>query len=213
MEQIYHISGTHDEIQFILEKEFDLSAEAARIAAAMLIVDQNKEQDQVQLEEDTFWHLNREKSEYQSHIFSTRYTISFSKAMLEVFDELLVPGILAVCGFEKFAAFSEVMYCIKAFVKNFRRIKDSECCVYFQTLQYLKTHNNRWFSVDQATPCLEEDAVCVHLDRKWECRFRSGERKENCNICNSDVKDILDTFCADSVMEKNEDGTLYQYKI
>lgn len=212
MEQRFNISGTHDELQSILETEFNLSAETARVATAIFVYEQNQEQNQTQLEEDTLWFLNGKQPEYQGNIFSTRYTISFSKAMLDVLDELLVPGILAICGAVEFAALSEVLYCIKALVKNLRRVKDNECCVYFQALQYLKTHSGRWFSVEQVAPHIGNDATCINLDKKWNCRFRCGENNEHCNIQLSDVKNILDTFCADSVMELNEEKTLYKFK-
>lgn len=212
MEQKFNISGTPEELQLILEKEFELSAETASVAAAVFVFEQNQEQDHEQLEEDTLWFLNDRKAEYQSHIFSIRYTISFSKAMLDVLDELLVPGILVLCGAGELAILSEILYSIKALMKNLRRVKENECCVYFQTLQYLKTHSSRWFSVDQVTPCIGDEAVCVNLDKKWKCKFRCHEDSEKCNIQLKDVKDILNTFCNDAVMESNEMGTLYKYK-
>lgn len=213
MEQKFNISGTPEELQLILEKEFALSAEKARVAAAVLVYEQNQEQNQEQLEADTLWFLKSSQPEYQSHIFSTRYTISFSKAMLDVLDELLVPGILALCGAGEFAVLGEILYSIKALVKNLRRVNDDECCVYFQTLQYLKTHSSRWFTVNQVTPPIGENATCINLDRKWKCKFRSHEDNEKCQIQSSDVKEILDTFCNDVVMECNEAGTLYKFKL
>jgi hypothetical protein len=213
MEQRFNISGTPEELQLILEKEFGLSSETSRVATAVLVYDQNQEQNQPQLEKDTLWFLNSGQDNYQCHIFSTRYTISFTKSMLDVLDEILVPAVLALCGAVEFAALSEVLSCLKALVKNLRRVKDNECCVYFQALQYLKTHSNKWFSVEQVTPPLGDGAVCINLDKNWKCKFRCGENRDKCKIQASDVKNILDTFCTDAVMEPNETGTLYKFKI
>ena len=213
MEQRYNISGTHEELQLILEKEFGLSAEAARAAAIVFVYGQNQEQNREQMKEDTLWFLDGRKEEYQSSIFSTRYTICFSKAMLDVFDEILVPAVLAFCGGQEFAAVAEIFYCIKALAKNLRRIKDDECCVYFRTIQYLKNHPGPWFSAEQVMPCMDSEAVCINLDKNWQCKFRCGECRENCSIRLKDVKDILDSFCRDNVMESNEDTTLYRMKI
>lgn len=69
MEQRFNISGTHEELKAILEKEFNLSDEAARIATTVFVYEQNQEQKQDQLEEETLWFLNDSKNEYQSHFF------------------------------------------------------------------------------------------------------------------------------------------------
>lgn len=213
MEQRFNISGTHEELKAILEKEFNLSDEAARIATTVFVYEQNQEQKQDQLEEETLWFLNDSKNEYQSHFFSTRYSISFTKAMLDVFDELLIPGVLAACGVEEFAVLSEVLSCIKALKNNVRRIKDNECCVYFQAIDYLKSHSDKWFSAQQVMPITNGGGTCVNLDKNWKCMFRCGEHTEECNIQLDDVRKILDTFCKDDVMEPNDDETLYKFKI
>lgn len=211
MEQKFHLSGTRDELQTILEKEFKLSSDAARIAVATFIYEQDQGGDSTQSMEDTLWFLDAKEERYQSHIFSTRYTISFSQAMLDVLDDLTVPIILVVCGAGEWAVLERVLQAIKALVKNARRIKDNECCVYFQILQYLKKHSSKWFSVENATPKSGNEPVCFHLDKKWQCKFRPDG--QNCNIQPDDVKDILKKFCDDNVMEPNEERTLYKFKI
>lgn len=210
MEQKFNIAGTPDELQFVLEREFKLSEETARVAVAVMIYEQNQEQNKEELEEDTFWYLNSEKEEYQSHIFSTRYTISFTQAMLDVLDELLVPGILALCGATEFVTLSEVLVCIKSLIKNVRRIKDNECCIYFQALKYLKNHSNCWFSIEDVIPDIGTEEVCINLDKNWKCKFKCDE---SCTIQKKDVKDILNVFCNDAVMEPNENKTLYKFKV
>ena len=152
MEQKFNISGSHDELQTILEKEFKLSPDAARVAVAIFVYGQNEEQDHTPLMEDTLWYLNGKQDEYQSHIFSTRYTISFTQAMIDVLDALVVPGFFALCGAGELTALSVVLYSVKALAKNLRRVKDNECCVYFQALQYLQSHSNQWFAVGDIFP-------------------------------------------------------------
>lgn len=213
MEQRYNISGTHEDLQLILEREFNLTNDAARIATAVFVYAQNLEQSQVQLKEDTLWFLDNGQADYQSPIASTRYTISFTKSMLDVLDEISVPIFLAFCGGGEFAALSELLLCLKALIKNLRRIKENECCVYYNALYYLKTHPNRWFSVDNILPQIGEEATCVNLDKNWKCKFRHGDHNEKCKIDLQSAKEILDTFCIDNVMEKNENGTLYRFKI
>lgn len=211
MEQKINLSGTHDELQTILEKEFKLNSDAARVAVTTLIYEQNQGGNNTQLMEDTLWFLNAKEDEYQSHIFSTRYTISFSQAMLDVLDELIVPIVLLVCGAGELAALEGVLVSIKALVKNLRRVEDNECCVYFHTLQYLRKHSSKWFSVDDVTPEIGNEPICINLDKKWECKFRCNG--QDCNIQPNDVKDILVKFCDDNVMEMNEERTLYKFKI
>ena len=213
VEQKYIISGTPEELQLILKKEFSLSDEKARVAAAVFVYEQNQEQNQEQLEEDALWFLNGSQPQYQSRIFSTRYTISFTKTMLDVIDELLVPGVLALCGIGEFAVLSEILYCIKALVKNTRRIKDNECCVYFNILQNLKMNSGQWFTLEQAMPNIGETLECVNLDKNWKCPFKLHENNEKCQIQLSDVKNILSTFCNDGIMKCNDNGTLYKFKI
>ncbi len=211
MEQKFNLSGTHEELQTILEKEFKLSSDAARVAVATFIYEQNQGGDYTQLMEETLWFLNAKEEEYQSHILSTRYTISFSQAMLDVLDDLIVPIVLVVCGAGELAALDGVLYSIKSLVKNLRRIEDNECCVYFQILQYLRKHTSKWFSVEDVTPEIGNESICSNLDKKWQCKFRRNG--ENCNIQSNDVKDILGKFCDDNVMEMNEERTLYKFKI
>ena len=93
-----------------------------------------------------------------------------------------------------------------------RHIKNDECCIYYQTLKYLKTHKSQWFSEEEIMPDLGEEKICIHLDKKWGCKFRCGNVCENCNIYIEDVKEVLDTFCQDAVMVKNNEGTKYRYK-
>lgn len=212
MEQIYNISGTYDELKVILEKEFSLSSETARLAAMMLVLEQSQEQEKGQLEEETLWFLNDRKPEYQGHIFSTRYTISFSQTVLDILDDLAIPGILALAGKEELTVISSFFYVIKSFLKNIRHIKNDECCIYYQTLKYLKTHKSQWFSEEEIMPDLGEEKICIHLDKKWECKFRCGDVCENCNLHVEDVKEVLDTFCRDAVMVMNDKGTKYRYK-
>lgn len=211
MEQKFNLSGTQDELQTILEKEFKLSSDVARVAVATFIYEQNQGGDNTQLMEETLWFLNAKEDEYKSHIFSTRYTISFSQAMLDVLDDLIVPIVLVVCGAGEFAALDGVLHSIKALVKNLRRVKDNECCVYFQILQYLRKHSSKWFSVEDVTPKIGNESICFNLDKKWQCKFRCNG--QNCNIQSNNVKDILGKFCDDNVMEMNEERTLYKFKL
>lgn len=212
MERIYNISGTYDELQVILEKEFSLSSETAKVTAMVLVLEQRQEQETEQLEEDTLWFLNDRKVEYQSHIFSTRYTISFSQTVLDILDDLSVPGILALVGKEELTVISSFLYVIKSFLKNVRHIEDTECCIYYQTLKYLKAHKSQWFSEKEIMPDLDKEQICIHLDKDWKCEFRCGDTCERCNIQIEDVKKMLDNFCKDSVMEPNNEGTKYRYR-
>lgn len=77
MEQRFNISGTYEDLKEILKKEFNLSDEAARIAAAVFVYEQNQEQKQDQLEEETLWFLNGDRDEYQSRFFQrdTQYVL------------------------------------------------------------------------------------------------------------------------------------------
>lgn len=211
MEQIFNLSGSYDELQTILENEFKLSSDAARVAVSTFIYAQNQSEDHTRLMEDTPWFLDANQDGYQSHIFSTRYTISFSQAMLDVVDDLVVPIVLAVCDAGELAALEGVLCSVKALVKNVRRIKDNECCVYFQILQYLRKHSAKWFSVEHVIPDIGNECICINLDKEWRCKFRCNE--QHCNIQSEDVKDILQKFCDDNVMEMNEERTLYKFKI
>lgn len=214
MEQKFNISGTLEELEIILKKEFKLSDDAAHIATAVFAFEQNQDKNQDQFEEDALYFLNGGKCDYQSSFFSARYSISFTKAMLGVFDELLIQGVLVACGKEDFCVPSVVLCCIIALKNNVRRIKDNECCVYFNAIDYVKKHSDRWFSVQQVMPNTGDDNICVNLDKDWKCKFKCGERKEECGIQEDAVRKILDTFCADDVLEPNGDAlALYKFKI
>lgn len=213
MEQTYNISGTYDELKYILEKEFTLTSDTAKLAAMVFVFEQNQSGEKEQLEEGALWFLNDRQPEYQSHIFSTRYTISFSGTMLDILDDLAISGILMLVGEEKLNVISGLLCVIKSLLKNVRYIKDNECCIYYQTLKYLKTHKSQWFSEDEIMPDFGNDKICIHLDKKWECHFRCKDSGVNCNLCIGDVKKVLDTFCDDSVMVMNYERTKYRYKI
>lgn len=90
-------------------------------------------------------------------------------------------------GGDKLTA-SAVLSCLLAIYQSGTRIKDNECCVYYQALQWKATHpTQEYFSVDELLPNGNE-GVCLYLDRirdsQWKCDWCHGD------CCTADKDDF-----------------------
>ena len=203
MEQLFIVTGTHQELQDILVKEFKLSEDSAKLASMAFVYEQNQRIYDDRVNQETLWYLDSSPETYNASIFETRYTISFTQVGLDIIQSLSSPLILALCGQEEISVVSMIISCVVALIKNCRKIKENECCVYYEALNYVKTHPKQWMKVEDVLPQIQEDSCCIKTKKNWTCEY---ENDGQCTIDNDIVKNILDSFCDSKIMKKNDRG-------
>lgn len=213
MEKRFTVEGTYEDIQNILQDEFDMTEETAQIAANILVLGQNHSLEPSVEEQKELWNLNSSGRSYETPLFKIRYTINFTQAGLDALDDIILSIIIEIASKNTLLPFDAVVRGVYAVFKNCYHVKKEECCVYFQVLNYMKKHSAKWISPDCAMPPLSEDRVCVNLDKKWDCPFRCGENNEKCSITLEKVVRILQNFCKNKVMVPSVDDSLYAFKL
>ena len=95
MEQEYRLTGTLPELQNLLQKEFKMSPQSAKLAACLLILEQRPE-DETEENQSALWFL-REHDQYATAILQTRYSISLTEARKNII-ELLIFQFAGICS-------------------------------------------------------------------------------------------------------------------
>lgn len=202
MQQQYKITGTPNELRKLLVSEFSIEEKCADFFVAILLMEQqNNSTLYTDTAEDTaLWYLHRATEPFQSPIFKTRYSISFTELKKSLAEQFFLQFGAILDGGDKLTA-SAVLSCLLAIYRSSTRIKDHECCVYYQALRWKATHpTQEYFSVDELMPNSNE-GVCLYLDRirdgKWSCDWC---RQECCTVSK-------DNFCR--VLEELEDRKVF----
>lgn len=192
MEHIYHLNGSLLELQELLQEQFDMEEDVAKIAVCLLIKEQQAV-NEFNESEAALWYLEK-REHYAAPIFKTRCSISLTDAGKALLEQLIVQfGGWLVDG--DTLAFSTILNCLVAVYRAGTYIKAEECCVYYQALGWKATHASlEYFKVDDILPHVDEG--CTHLDYiqegKWKCWFCQGE---NCAARSDSFRAILDGLC------------------
>lgn len=85
-------------------------------------------------EDTALWYLHKATEPFQSPIFKTRYSISFTELKKSLAEQFFLQFGAILDGGDKLTA-SAVLSCLLAIYRSSTRIKDHECCVYYQALR------------------------------------------------------------------------------
>lgn len=199
MEHVYHLNGTPLDLQEILQSQFSMDEEAAKFSVCLLLSEQQQTLNEISDFDTELWYM-RKQERYTTPVLNSRFSISLTDVKRNLLDQLAIQfaGIL-IDGDS--LAFSAIVGCLLAVYRSGTYIKDEECCVYYQALEWKKTHvSQEYFRIQDIFPhCIE--AVCCHLDRirdgKWKCDFCHEEK------CGADIdpyRRILEGLCQRNVL-------------
>lgn len=203
MERIYHLTGTFSELQELLQSEFDMKKDDARFSVCLLLMEQQPTVEALDEEMAALWYLNKQES-FTAPIFKLRFSISLTDMKKALMDQLIIQfsGMLV----DKDAlTFTTIMSCLLAIYRSGTYIKDEECCVYYQALEWKSTHATQdFFKVEDILP-KEPENVCLYLENikngTWKC-FEC--HNEVCETSAEKYRYILDDLCRRNVfMERN----------
>lgn len=209
MEQEYRLTGTLPELQKLLQKEFAMGAQAAELATCLLILEQ-KSEDETDESQAALWFL-KAHDQYATNILQTRYSISLTEARKSVIELLALQFAGILLDKDSFAM-TTILNCLWSVVKAGTRIKDNECCSYYQALKWKATHpEQKYFTISDILPN-EPDKICVHLDSLCDKRWTCMEcHKEICTTSKEKVEIVLQALCNRNVFQKFND--MYRFVI
>ena len=139
MEQEYRLTGTLPELQNLLQKEFKMSPQSAKLAACLLILEQRPE-DETEENQSALWFL-REHDQYATAILQTRYSISLTEARKNIIELLIFQFAGILLDNDSFAM-TTILNCLWSVVKAGTHIQDNECCAYYQALKWKAIHGS-----------------------------------------------------------------------
>ncbi len=74
MERVYHLNGSLSELQEILQGQFDMGEDVARLAVCLLVREQQQTVNGLNEPETELWYLKKGER-YTAPIFKTRYSV------------------------------------------------------------------------------------------------------------------------------------------
>lgn len=198
MEHRYHLEGTLNELQDILQNQFDLDESKARFYMCILLMDQQQFMCEFSDMQSALWHL-KSNTKYTTPILKSRFSICFTDLKKKLLDQLFVQfGGMLIDG-DAFA-FSTVISWLLAIYRSCTYIKKTECCVYYQALSWKAIHpSQEYFGVKDILPNVS-DETCCHLDyihdKKWKCFYCHNDK---CSITEGKCQSILTELCKRNV--------------
>lgn len=210
MGKTFYLEGTADELQEILQTQFNLETEESRLYLSLLLMDQEQSLDKISDKEMALWFLNQE-DKYSTPVFKSRFSISFTELKKSFFQQFIVPFAGIIIDGDSFA-FTTVLNCLIALYRSCTHIKKDECCVYYQALLWKSLNpSQEYFTSRDILPSTLEGYCCylekIH-DKKWECHSIQNE------ICDANEKKfelILDSMCKQHIFVKF--GNMYRFEI
>lgn len=193
MEHVYHLNGSLSELQEILQGQFDMGEDVAKLAVCLLVREQQQTVNGLNESETELWYFKKGER-FTAPIFKTRYSVSLTDARKDLLEQLIVQfGGWLVDG--DTLAFSTILSCLLAVYRAGTHIRKEECCVYYQALGWKATHASlEYFKIDDIMP--HGDGPCSYLDKiqeeKWECYSCHGEE---CTVRADSFRVILNGLC------------------
>ncbi|WP_300563843.1 hypothetical protein [uncultured Acetatifactor sp.] len=193
MEHVYHLNGSLSELQEILQGQFDMGEDVAKLAVCLLVREQQQTVNGLNESETELWYFKKGER-FTAPIFKTRYSVSLTDARKDLLEQLIVQfGGWLVDG--DTLAFSTILSCLLAVYRAGTHIRKEECCVYYQALGWKATHASlEYFKIDDIMP--HGDGGCSYLDKiqeeKWECNSCHGEE---CTARADSFRAILNGLC------------------
>lgn len=201
MEHTYHLAGTLSELQELLQSQFEMDKNTARFTVCLLLMEQQQIVDELNENHIALWYLNKQEH-FTTPVFKSRFSISLTDAKKEILDRLVTQiGGFLIDG--DALAFSNILSCLLAIYHSGTYIKDEECCVYYQALNWKATHVVQdYFHIQDILPH-EVDGICCHLDfikdGKWKCYSCHNEK---CDATMESFRTILNILCKRNVFKE-----------
>lgn len=205
----YTLDGTKEEIEKILQTQFNFDKKLSEFYFYMLLPYQEIQKENLGDEIPDLFYLS-EKNIYATPVFKTRFSISFS----DIEKDLLILIFMQASELlitKDFNVFSIIIECLIWLFRNGTRIQDHECCPYYQAIKWKSIHRNSdYFSVKDIMP-ISDDNTCIYLDcindKKWKC---DKCQKDSCTASKEHFIDILNELCKRKVFVESKEN-LYRF--
>jgi len=176
-EHEYHLTGTLEELQNILEDEFSMETDVAKFAVAVLTV--KDDADQVQSFDDlALWYMGQKEGPYAAPLFSSRFSVSFTEVGKEIIEQIFLQFAIGIVTGTGLPIVPVVLSCIAAIVRHGTRIKKDECCPYYCALKWQADHPAQ--SLMSVEALIPGSGTCKHLDKiqegSWTCPYCRDDR-------------------------------------
>lgn len=178
-EREYHLTGTPEELQNILQNEFFMDADMAKFAVAILIAEDEMNQAQ-DFDDLALWYVRQKTEPYATPLLDSRFSISFTEVGKDIVEQLFLQfgaGMLTGTGLPIVPL---VLSCIASIVKHSTYIKPDECCPYYCALKWRAEHPSQsLMSVQELIP---KNETCQYLDKicegQWVCPYCRADKCE-----------------------------------
>lgn len=205
----YTLDGTKEEIEKILQTQFNFDKKLSEFYFYMLLPYQEIQKENLGDEIPVLFYLSK-KNKYTTPVFKTRFSISFSDIEKDLLCSIFVQASELLIK-KDLIVFSIIIECLIWLFRNGTHIQDYECCPYYQAIKWKSIHRNSdYFSVKDIMP-MSDDKNCIHLDcindKKWKCDYCEND---TCNVSERYFSDILDKLCDRHVFIKNKEN-LYRF--
>lgn len=216
----YVLTGTFEELKKIINKVFiepakcdseykelqgddkEINEYLTKLITELLLSCEDKAIGQGCVDNEICNSSDEDSSEYKARVFSTRYTISLSNFLFD-FIKLVILEYYRFCNSKGENNTFSVEMCYPMFgffkivISNLRRIKDDECCIYYNILRILKDNKRQYFTEDEVNP--QKGFDCPHIEKKFFCKKRDSNNK--CSAEDSFTKDVLNKLCNENVLK------------
>jgi hypothetical protein len=166
----YELNGTLEDIQNILQQDFDMSQHEARFLIYNLL-NQNPTPN-IDKEEINEWYLNPEEK-YTGRVFNTHYSINLTNVKIELCHKACT--FLCAFFFSKefnIAQFgAELLYVICTAIQ---RVKDEDYCVFARIIELNVGNKGKLFSSDQIVTA-NKDHKCDFQSEHWQCPYLQND--------------------------------------
>lgn len=191
IDRTYSIAADNTEdLLYVLENEFNLSEERAKLLIALSYESENnKFKDKQDANQIRLWNFNQDKQKQQTIFFKTRLTVSFTDSLIDTVNDVIVD--LCQSFFTGCLNFEEGYKFIIAFIINLikntyiiQSEKDNFCeyNVFKGILLFNERHDYKYFILE-------------------DIKTSNDKLK---GIDDTDIKKILDKLCKKNVLLKND---------
>lgn len=204
----YHLTGTLEELQNILQTEFSMEADVAKFTISILTVkdEMNQAQDS---DEMALWYVGQKTDPYATPFLDSRFSISFSEVGKDIMGQLFLQfgaGLLTGSGLP---IVSFALSCIASLVKHSTYIKPDECCPYYCALKWRATHQSQ--SLMSVSDLIPKVTTCSYLDKiheeQWSCPYC---RDDKCEVTEKYFNTVIRRLADKDVFEFI--GDLFRFK-
>lgn len=200
IEREYHLTGTPEELQNILQNEFSMEADVAKFAVAILTAEDAMSQVQG-FDDLALWYVRQKTESYATPFLDSRFSISFTEVGKDIIEQLFLQvgaGILTGTGLPIVPL---VLSCIASIVKHGTYIKPDECCPYYCALKWRAEHPSQ--SLMSVRELIPKTTTCQYLDKIHEGHW-------SCPYCRDDKCEVTEEYF-DTQIRKLADRDVFEF--